>query len=72
MTIWERRDLPVLRALATSDDENVREGVLHLSGAEAKPLGLDLTTDEIYAAVLTLGDAEYIEASFNTRALGAR
>ena len=63
MTVWERRDLPVLRALATSDDENVRQGFLHLSAAEAKPLGLDLTMEEVYDAVLTLGDADYIEGN---------
>ena len=31
MTVWERRDLPVLRALATSDDDHVRSGYLHRS-----------------------------------------
>jgi hypothetical protein len=61
MTVWERRDLPVLRALAASDDENVRQGFLHLSTTEEKPLGLDLTTEEVYDAVLTLRDARYIE-----------
>jgi hypothetical protein len=41
MTVWERRDLPVLQALATRDDEHVRHGVLHLTdrgGATGNPL----------------------------------
>jgi hypothetical protein len=56
----ERRDLPVLQALATSDDRNVRHGHLHLS-ADERPLGLDLKTEEVYQAVLTLADAGYID-----------
>ena len=61
MTVWERRDLPVLRALAASDDENILQGVLQLSTEEESPLGLDLTTGEVYDAVLILTDAGYIE-----------
>jgi len=61
MTVWERRDLHVLRALATSEDDNVRQGSLSLSATDEQPLGLDLTTADVYAAVLTLGDAGYIE-----------
>jgi hypothetical protein len=60
MTVWERRDFPVLRALATTSDENVRQGFLHLS-AEERPLELDLTTEEVYDAVLTLRDADFVE-----------
>lgn len=62
MTVWERRDLPVLRALTTSDDTYVREGHLtigHGRGKEA--LGLDLTDGEIYDSILTLGDAGYVD-----------
>lgn len=61
MTVWERRELPVLEALATSDDENVRQGFLSLSAEDGAPLGLDLTVEEVYDAVLTLRDADYIE-----------
>jgi hypothetical protein len=61
MTVWERRDLPVLRALADTDDENILQGHLHLSADDESPLGLDLTTAEIYDAVLTLSDAGYVE-----------
>ena len=64
MTVWERRDLPVLQALATSDDENVRQGHLHLS-AEERPLGLDLATEEVYDAVLTLMDANFVEGNLH-------
>jgi hypothetical protein len=60
MTVWERRDLPVLRALADTDDENILQGVLHLSAEDEKLLGLDLTTEEIYDAMLTLSDAGYV------------
>jgi hypothetical protein len=60
MTIWERRDFPVLQALATSDDEDIRQGVLQLD-AEKKPVGLDLSIEEIYDAVLVLADAGYIQ-----------
>jgi hypothetical protein len=59
MTAWERRDLPVLQALATSDDEDIRQGVLQLDAE--KKLGLDLTIEDVYDAVLTLADADYIE-----------
>jgi hypothetical protein len=61
MTVWERRDLPVLRALADTDDENILQGVLNLSAENGNPLGLDLTFEEIYDAVLTLSDAGYVE-----------
>ncbi len=61
MTIWERRDLPVLRALADTEDDNILQVVLQLSSEEKTPLELDLTTGEVYDAVLTLMDAGYIE-----------
>ena len=61
MTLWERRDLPVLQVLATSEDENARQGFLNLSADQERPLGLDMTTAEVYEAVLTLRDADYIE-----------
>lgn len=61
MTVWERRDLPVLRALVTSEDENVRQGFLSISASDEQPLGLDLTAAEVYEAVLALRDADYIE-----------
>ena len=63
MTIWERRDFPVLQALAKSTDEDLREGFLSLGGTGGKRLGLDdLADDEIHDAILTLGDAGYVEA----------
>jgi hypothetical protein len=63
MTLWEQRDFPVLQALAGSDDDDIRQGVLQLDAAEKQPLGLDLTTEEIYDAVLVLADAGYIEGN---------
>jgi DNA-binding PadR family transcriptional regulator len=70
MTLWERRDLPVLRALATTDNEDVRQGYLHLSSEQERPLGLDLTTREVYDALLTLDDAGYIEGQFQRQGGG--
>ncbi len=51
MTVWERRDLPVLRALATSDDQNLQNGFLSVAD---NPLGLDLTAGEIHDAIFAL------------------
>ena len=59
MNAWERRDLPVLAALANTEDQHVRSGYLDISLAQ-KTLGLDLTNSEIHDAVLTLGDAGYV------------
>ena len=61
MTIWERRDYPVLRALADSRDESVRAGHLDLNASrERGTLGLDLSDSEIHDALLTLGEADYV------------
>lgn len=62
MTVWERRDLPVLEALATSTDRNLRHGFLMLGAGSENPLGLDLSAGEVHGAVLALGDAGYVEA----------
>jgi len=70
VTVWERRDLPVLRALATTDDENVRQGYVHLSGDQETPLGLDLTANDVSDALLTLADAGYIEGEFQRQGGG--
>jgi hypothetical protein len=56
---WEQRDLPVLAALANTEDQHVRRGYLDISLAR-ETLGLDLTSSEIHDAVLTLGDAGYV------------
>src|SRR4249920_1220216 len=61
MTVWEDRDLPVLQALASSGDEDLRQGSLYLSDEEERPLGLDLSFEEAHDAVLTLEDANYVE-----------
>ena len=59
MTIWERRDLPVLRALATSDDPHLQHGFLTVSGPST--LGLALSAGEIHDAIFALGDVDYVE-----------
>lgn len=61
MTVWEHRDLPVLAALAASDDENLRHGFLSLGEAGSSQLDLDLTAGEIHDAILALGDAGYVD-----------
>jgi hypothetical protein len=62
VTVWETRDLPVLRALTTSDDENLRHGVLHLRSTPS-PLGVDLSPSEMHDALADLWDAGYIECT---------
>ncbi len=62
MTVWERRDLPVLQALATSDDHYVREGYFSLGHDRGKQtLQLDMSDAEIHDALLALADAGYVE-----------
>ena len=62
-TVWERRDLPLLQALATSDDPRLRHGYLYLWGDDQTPLGLPFEADELHDAILTLTDAELVEGS---------
>jgi hypothetical protein len=62
-TTWERRDLPVLQAVATTDDENVRNGFLMLDYGRTGTFGLDLVDEEIHSAILVLGDAGYVEGN---------
>jgi hypothetical protein len=61
MSVWERRDLPVLQALATSGDENLRHGFLSIESDGRNALGLDLSAGELHDAILDLGDAGYID-----------
>jgi hypothetical protein len=61
VTVWEERDLPLLHALATSDDERLRHGYLTLRGDDATPLGLPFDADELHDALLRLGDVGYVE-----------
>jgi hypothetical protein len=64
MTVWERRDLPVLEALATSHDEHVRSGFVSVrAGAPSEHLGVELDGAEIHDAILALADAGYVEAT---------
>lgn len=58
MTVWERRDLPVLRALATSVDANVRDGFLNVGDGA---LDLVLSAGEIHDAIFALVDAGYVD-----------
>jgi hypothetical protein len=58
VTVWERRDLPVLKALATSNDENLRHGFLSVAD---NALGLDLTAGELHDAIFALNDVQFVE-----------
>lgn len=60
MTVWERRDLPVLSALASATDRELQAGYLDISLAR-ETLGLGLTSSEIRDSILTLGGAGYVE-----------
>jgi hypothetical protein len=71
MTLWERRDLPVLQALATSDDENLRHGFLSVEEHGENALGLDLSPGELHDAILTLSDAGYVEGAIGYESGGA-
>lgn len=50
MTVWEQRDLPVLSALASTDDQEVRSGFLDISLAQ-ETLGIDLTSSAIHDSI---------------------
>jgi len=64
MTVWERRDFPVLKALATSEDENVKSGFLSVhAGMQSEYLGLDFDGAEIHDAILALLDVGYVEVT---------
>jgi hypothetical protein len=64
MTVWEQRDLPVLRALATSEDDQVRSGFVSVRvGGPGEHLGLDLDGAAVHDAILALADAGYVEAA---------
>jgi hypothetical protein len=71
MTVWERRDFPVLQALAKSGDENVRNGFLHVSRRGTAPLAIELSPDEIHESILALGDADYVDFSLQYSGGGA-
>lgn len=62
MTVWERRDLPTLQLLATSDDEDLRNGFVSVGRREKQPLGTALAPGEFHDAMLALRDAGYIDA----------
>jgi hypothetical protein len=59
VTVWNARDLPVLRALADSEDQHIREGFLYLGG-NTDQLGLNLASLDVMDSVLTLRDAGYV------------
>jgi hypothetical protein len=71
MTVWERRDLPVLRALADTDDENILQGHLHLSADDESPLGLDLTTRRSTTLCSLSAMPATSRASYSTRVVAA-
>jgi hypothetical protein len=77
---WEELGLPVLQALADTDDRNIRDGVVNLgNGSGANGLGLAISDEELHDALLALQDIgyahidciEYASGGFAT-ALGVR
>ena len=65
MTVWEDRDLPVLRALAMSDDPGLREGFLPVGESVDDVLGVGFPAGQVHDAILTLQDAGYVEADLS-------
>lgn len=63
MTVWEGRDLPVLRGLATTEDPDVRWGFVVVNQQLAETLSVDLGPAEIHDAILALADVGYVEAN---------
>lgn len=59
MTVWTERDLPVLQAIASADDDHLREGFLFIGG-ETDQLGLGMEPLDAIDSVLTLRDAGYL------------
>ncbi|MDX6591756.1 MAG: hypothetical protein QOJ13_952 [Gaiellales bacterium] len=71
MTLWDTRDLPLLRAVADPANEQVQGGYFQVGhGMAAAALGIDMPEDEVYAGLLALRDAGYLD--FNeSRSSGA-
>ena len=66
MSLWETRDHPVLRAIADSNDDDILHGFLQVGGGQARRrLSLELSDEEIYTALLVLGDAGYLTGELN-------
>jgi hypothetical protein len=68
VTTWERRDLPVLRAVA--EKAVVEAGMLSLI-RDGRTLGLDLDDNETHLALLALRDAGYVDAEVTYTGGGA-
>jgi hypothetical protein len=66
MTVWERRDLPLLRTLAAGEDEQIRAGYLHIGHSNVgERLGLELDDYAIHDGFACLGDAGYSTPASN-------
>ena len=64
MSVFSDRALPVLQALASSDDEHVKAGFLTVGhGRAATSLGVPLEDGVIHDTLLALGDVDYVEWS---------
>jgi hypothetical protein len=58
---WEERALPVLKALSSPSDPQIRDGILTLGLHRGASVGVDLPDAVIYDTVLQLNDLEYVE-----------
>jgi hypothetical protein len=62
VTMWERRDLPLLQMLARSEDEHLRAGYLHIGDSNVgERLGLELDDFEVHDGLAALWDAGYVD-----------
>lgn len=64
MSVWEDSALPVLRTLATSEDDSLQHGFVHLSPHSERPAlpGLALSAADVHDAILALADLGYVDA----------
>jgi hypothetical protein len=59
---WECTALPVLNAIAVTEDRNLRNGILHVGRGErgAATLGLEISDGEVHDSLLALADVGYV------------
>jgi hypothetical protein len=70
-SVWEQRDLPVLQALASSEDENLKHGFLSISTHSDNTLGLALPASAIFESILTLADVGYVDGELSNESGGS-
>ncbi|HEV8452349.1 MAG TPA: hypothetical protein VGQ45_13025 [Gaiellales bacterium] len=62
MTLWERRDLPLLRAAVDPANGQIQRHYFQVGqGTAAAAFNLHLSEDDVYAGLLALRDAGYVQ-----------